>query len=923
MADLKQNLSGSFVQNPKMRIAIAGVVVVGVVVAGIVGWRVHVKHSREASISGAQIISTPHISSTPGGSQTSTQYAKDVQSHNLQQEKAARDPHAILAGSSNVPTINQPGFLGNINSFDNAGGTTPDGRPLCPEKTVATFAPNPAACTVNSLTSARQAGVQASELRCQGCTCQHLKAAGFNASNLKDAGFSVKALSTCGYQWAALRAAGFSAAQLKAAGASAAALKEAGYNAAQLKNAGYAAKDLLSAGYAPKDLVQAGYAAKELLDAGVSPANLKAAGLSAAQLAAAGGSANDLAQAGFTPTDIKAAMSPVSGVCSKSAVQKALEKGESAQALIQKGCSIAALRTAGITAAQLKAAGVSAAALKAAGYTASDLKTAGFTPAALKNAGYSAAQLKNAGYSAADLKNAGFDAKALKAAGYTAAALKNAGFDAQALKGAGFSAGQLKTAGYNAKALKDAGFNAKQLKAAGYAAKDLLNAGVSPKDIAAAGYTKGDLLRAGLSPADIGLGALPTGSSTGKCAVQSLREQRLQGITATQGATNGCSIAALRAAGYTAANLVKAGFTPTQLHDVGFTARQVKAAGVTPAQLKTAGFSPREIATGLSDQAGARGAVDANGNAMNGAGDMLNSSNGGIPSLDPAARTMSAIQQKQAEQVAKAQLETQKSEIYGLMNSEATKLLSGWAKPSNITLVQGEENTSSAAAAASVNGAHATTAKGMTGATGANASGKVIKAGNVMFGVLTIGLNTDEKSPIMARIISGQLKGSTLMGSFTRENTKVMIKFDRLNMPGQKSTISIDLVAIDPSTARTVVAGHVNHHYLLKYGSLFASGFLGSLGQALTNSNSFCIGGVCFQQHSGFSTAQQVMIGLGGVGTQIGNKIGTKENTAPTVSIPAGTSIGLLLMNDFSMPKSNLPKPVLAPHSFNNQVHAQ
>jgi intracellular multiplication protein IcmE len=297
-----------------------------------------------------------------------------------------------------------------------------------------------------------------------------------------------------------------------------------------------------------------------------------------------------------------------------------------------------------------------------------------------------------------------------------------------------------------------------------------------------------------------------------------------------------------------------------------------------------------------------------------------------MDALTPTANTpearMRALQKQQEAAVAKARLETQKAEIYSLLSSEASKLLSGWAKVSSQTYAVAPKQTAGGVGGAAAAVGKAIAGKADIGGSSAAAAGqKVIKAGTVMFAVLTIGINTDEQSPIMAKIISGPLKGSKLMGSFSREKTKVMLKFTKLNMPDQKNTIGVDFVAIDPNTARTVVAGHVNHHYLLKYGSIFASGFLGSLGQALSNANSFCFGpNFCFQQTSGFSPSEQVLIGLGGVGTKIGNEIGTKENTTPTVTVPAGTSIGLLMMSDFTMPKSNLPKPVEAPSKFNHQA---
>ena len=49
---------------------------------------------------------------------------------------------------------------------------------------------------------------------------------------------------------------------------------------------------------------------------------------------------------------------------------------------------------------------------------------------------------------------------------------------------------------------------------------------------------------------------------------------------------------------------------------------------------------------------------------------------------------------------------------------------------------------------------------------------------------------------------------------------------------------AIQAVAIDPQTARTALAGQINNHYLLKYGTLFASSFLQGVGSSLQAVNS-------------------------------------------------------------------------------------
>ena len=85
------------------------------------------RHAEEISSSGGA-ISAPSLQSVPGAKQTSTQYSQDVQASNIQKEQNARSAQSIAQGGSAVPTVTQPGLIGNLNQFD----TMPDGRPTCP-----------------------------------------------------------------------------------------------------------------------------------------------------------------------------------------------------------------------------------------------------------------------------------------------------------------------------------------------------------------------------------------------------------------------------------------------------------------------------------------------------------------------------------------------------------------------------------------------------------------------------------------------------------------------------------------------------------------------------------------------------------------------------------------------------------------------
>ena len=109
-----------------------------------------------------------------------------------------------------------------------------------------------------------------------------------------------------------------------------------------------------------------------------------------------------------------------------------------------------------------------------------------------------------------------------------------------------------------------------------------------------------------------------------------------------------------------------------------------------------------------------------------------------------------------------------------------------------------------------------------------------IKAGDILFAVMDTAVNSDQPGPILATIVSGKLKGSKLIGSFNlpTNSDRMLITFNLISIPGSNKTTSINAYAIDPNTGRTALSTRANHHYLLRYGSLFASTFLQGFGNA-------------------------------------------------------------------------------------------
>lgn len=784
----------------------------------------------------------------------------------------------------------------------------------------------------------RACGFDACELRAAGFTAQEMKDGGYADGELKGAGFSedeIKQASglpegisagdirkascnveelaklravgvsasairhTSGCDAATLKAAGYSAQDLKNAGFSAADLKNAGFSPADLKNAGFSARDLLDAGYTPEQLAAAGYTPDEIraglatLPPGISPDNLRDtgcdpaaikrerlagvsskairqyAGCDANALKAGGFTDSELANTGFTPEQIKAASAIPSNQatmddmiknagCDPERLRALHAEGVSAARIHElTGCSLAALKQAGYDAKALSDAGFTPAELLAAGFKPSDLIQAGLSPAAViatgRKADCSVDSLKAAralGVDAATIKQTlGCSAAAMKAAGYTAAELRNAGFTAAELKNAGFTTAELKNAGFSAKELRDAGFSAQQLKNAGFNASELKDAGFSAADLKNAGFSAKELKDAGYSTAEL----------------------KAAGFSADQ----------LKQAGFSGSDLVNAGFSPSE------------AGTIAGLPILNQGPGPTSSVTALPSLAGQSMSAQQAAEQQN-------------------TKQLQAILNRQKDQMADQRYQQQLQQRIGQMQSVANQYIQEWNTVSTQTYVEGDEEDKSIIAAAATTDNLQSVQAGSIGSvqgTPAGPSGPVsiIRTGDVMYAVLDTSINSDEPGPILATIVSGKLKGAKLIGSFNLPGNadKMVISFNTMSVPGAAKTTSINAYAIDPNTARTALATTANHHYLMRYGSLFAATFLEGFGNAFQSANTtITIGGTggvqqtTIQNGVGRSLLENAVIGLATLGKSWGQVAQQQFNRPTTVEVSSGTGFGILFTQD-------------------------
>lgn len=176
----------------------------------------------------------------------------------------------------------------------------------------------------------------------------------------------------------------------------------------------------------------------------------------------------------------------------------------------------------------------------------------------------------------------------------------------------------------------------------------------------------------------------------------------------------------------------------------------------------------------------------------------------------------------------------------------------------------------------------------------------IIPAGEIEYGQLIIEANSDVPGPVLALLVSGPLKGSKLIGTFTVQNDYLTLQFDTLVYEGQD--IDIDAIALDPETTLPGMATEVDHRYmqriLLPAAAAFVEGFADAVSQ--TDATSITIdtsggGTTTTAEDQDLDTEEEVALGVKEAGEEVREIIDEMADEVEVlVKIHAGTPIGIL-----------------------------
>lgn len=257
----------------------------------------------------------------------------------------------------------------------------------------------------------------------------------------------------------------------------------------------------------------------------------------------------------------------------------------------------------------------------------------------------------------------------------------------------------------------------------------------------------------------------------------------------------------------------------------------------------------------------------------------------------------------QAEQLATQEHQQRVQQMQAAMSGQAQSLITAWQPPKMVHGAGSPPSTSRAAGLSGVKEKLETPGGLGNGTVTAGETARpLIKTGTIYFAVLDTAVDSDyPDTPVLVTIVQGPFKGAKLLGklSLAQGQDRVSLNFNLMDMEAWPKTKTVSAFAIDPDTARTVMASSVDHHYLKRYGSLFASSFLQGYAQGVQNAGDSTTGifGTS-STHPKLSFGNNLAVGLGQVGTTFTNVVQGYVNTPTTVKITSGVGLGILFMSD-------------------------
>lgn len=175
----------------------------------------------------------------------------------------------------------------------------------------------------------------------------------------------------------------------------------------------------------------------------------------------------------------------------------------------------------------------------------------------------------------------------------------------------------------------------------------------------------------------------------------------------------------------------------------------------------------------------------------------------------------------------------------------------------------------------------------------------IIPSGTIEYAQMLLEANSDIEGPVMALLLTGPLKGSRIMGTFSAEldgaEKYLIVNFSRAIVDGKD--VPINAIMLDPDTTLAGMATEVDNHYFRRIVLPAASAFISGFSSAIAETGRTTVvvsGDNVVEGTEEPDNDQEVASGIEEAADEITEIIDELADVEPTVIIHAGTPMGVL-----------------------------
>ncbi len=179
----------------------------------------------------------------------------------------------------------------------------------------------------------------------------------------------------------------------------------------------------------------------------------------------------------------------------------------------------------------------------------------------------------------------------------------------------------------------------------------------------------------------------------------------------------------------------------------------------------------------------------------------------------------------------------------------------------------------------------------------------LIPAGRGVQAHTVLAASSDQNSPVVLEADSGPIIHSRLIGSFSREGDRLVIRVSKMTYAGHEG--GVDGGVVSPQTMEAGVASSVDEHYAARFLLPAAAAFVSGLGQAIGQSNSTVVaspfgGATAFQR---LNLGQQAGVGAGAAAARVGQALDQAAPRNSTVNVDARSSVAVMFLSGVTAPE--------------------